>query len=53
MVGIASTRAESVQANRSESAEVAVSTRTYIVLAALTGLLILVAFAFQVVLVNR
>jgi len=30
-----------------------VSTRTYLVLAALTGLLILVAFAFQVVLVNR
>jgi hypothetical protein len=38
---------------RSESAEVAVSTRTYIVLAALTALLILLAFAFQVVLVNR
>lgn len=53
MVGIASTRAESVHANRSESAEIAVSTRTYIVLAALTGLLILVAFAFQVVWVNR
>jgi len=30
-----------------------VSTRTYIVLAALTGLVILVAFAFQVVLVSR
>jgi hypothetical protein len=30
-----------------------VSTRTYIVLAALTALLILLAFAFQVVLVNR
>lgn len=29
------------------------STRTYIVLAALTGLVILVAFALQVVLVNR
>jgi hypothetical protein len=32
---------------------VAVSTRTYIVLAALTGLVILVAFALQVLLVNR
>jgi hypothetical protein len=53
VVGIASTRAESVQANRNESAEIAVTTRTYIILAALTGLLILVAFAFQVVLVNR
>jgi hypothetical protein len=31
----------------------AVSTRTYIVLAALTGLVILVAFALQVVLVNK
>jgi len=51
--GIASARAETVQTNRSESAEIAVSTRTYIVLAALTGLLILAAFAFQVVLVNR
>jgi hypothetical protein len=29
------------------------STRIYIVLAALTGLVILVAFALQVVLVNR
>jgi hypothetical protein len=42
-----------VPAKRSENAEVAVSTRSYIVLAALTGLLILLAFAFQVVLVNR
>jgi hypothetical protein len=47
-----------VSADRSESGRthgfgVAVSTRTYLVLAALTGLLILVAFAFQVVLVNR
>jgi hypothetical protein len=31
----------------------AVSTRTYIVLAALTGLVILVAFALQVLLVNK
>ncbi len=31
----------------------AVSTRLYIVLAALTGLVILVAFALQVLLVNR
>jgi len=38
---------------QAEVASVAVSTRTYIVLAALTGLVILVAFAFQVVLVNR
>lgn len=29
------------------------STRTYIILAALTGLVILAAFAFQVILVNR
>ncbi len=29
------------------------STRTYIILAALTGLVILVAFALQVVIVNR
>jgi hypothetical protein len=36
-----------------ENADVAVSTRTYIVLAALTGLAILVAFTFQVILVNR
>ena len=36
-----------------ESDDVAVSTRTYIVLAALTGVVILVAFALQVVLVNR
>jgi hypothetical protein len=61
---IASPRAETVPTNRIESARtrgerptraerVAVSTRTYIVLAALTGLVILVAFAFQVVLVNR
>jgi hypothetical protein len=35
------------------NADVAVSTRTYIVLAALTGLAILVAFTFQVILVNR
>jgi len=61
---IASPRAKTVPTNRIESARtrgerptrgerVAVSTRTYIVLAALTGLVILVAFAFQVVLVNR
>jgi hypothetical protein len=42
-----------VPASRCESAEDVVSTRTYIVLAALTGLVILVAFALQVVLVNR
>jgi hypothetical protein len=30
-----------------------VSTRTYIILAALTGLLILVAFAVQVTMANR
>lgn len=51
--GIASTREETVQANRIESAEIAVSTRMYIVLAAVTGLVILAAFAFQVILVNR
>jgi hypothetical protein len=51
--GIASARAKTAPTNRSSSTEIAVSTRTYIVLAALTGLLILVAFAFQVVLVNR
>jgi hypothetical protein len=50
---ITSTRAEPVLASRCESAQVAVSTRTYIVLAALTGLVILVAFAVQVLLVNR
>jgi hypothetical protein len=42
-----------VQASRIESVGIAVSTRMYIVLAALTGLVILVAFAFQVILVNR
>jgi hypothetical protein len=36
-----------------QNADIAVSTRTYIVLAALTGLAILVAFTFQVILVNR
>jgi hypothetical protein len=40
-------------AEPSENSEFAVSTRTYIVLAALTGLAILVAFTFQVVLANR
>jgi hypothetical protein len=50
---IISTRAEHVLANRRESAEVAVSTRTYIVLAALTGVVILVAFAVQVVLAGK
>jgi hypothetical protein len=35
------------------AAAFAVSTRTYIVLAALTGLVILVAFALQVLLVNK
>jgi hypothetical protein len=42
-----------VLANHWESAEVAVSTRTYIVLAALTGVVILVAFAVQVVLAGK
>ena len=40
-------------ANRSKSAEVPVSTRTYIVLAALTGVVILVAFAVQVILAGK
>jgi hypothetical protein len=56
--GLASARAEFVHSDRIEpdgilNADVAVSTRTYIVLAALTGLAILVAFTFQVILVNR
>jgi hypothetical protein len=42
-----------VLANRCESAEVAVSTRTYILLAALTGVVILVAFTLQVVLAGK
>jgi hypothetical protein len=42
-----------VLADRWESAEVAVSTRTYIVLAALTGVVILVAFAVQVILAGK
>jgi hypothetical protein len=42
-----------VLASRCESAEAAVSTRTYIVLAALTGVVILVAFAVQVVLAGK
>jgi hypothetical protein len=42
-----------VHSDRIANADGAVSTRTYIVLAALTGLLILVAFATQVLLVNR
>jgi hypothetical protein len=42
-----------VLASCRESAEVAVSTRTYIVLAALTGVVILVAFAVQVVLAGK
>lgn len=50
---ITSTRAEALLANRYESAEVVVSTRTYIVLAALTGVVILVAFAVQVVLAGK
>ncbi len=50
---ITSTRAEAVLANRNHSAEVAVSTRMYIVLAALTGVVILVAFALQVVLAGK
>jgi hypothetical protein len=41
------------QSDRFESFDLAVSTRTYIVLAALTGVVILVAFALQVVLVNK
>ncbi len=51
--GLASRRAGTVHSDRIENGDVVVSTRTYIVLAALTGLVILVAFAFQVVLVNR
>src|SRR4051812_4657671 len=42
-----------VHSARFGNPETAVSTRTYIVLAALTGVVILVAFAFQVILVNR
>jgi hypothetical protein len=42
-----------VLANCCESVEVAVSTRTYIVLASLTGVVILVAFAVQVVLAGK
>jgi len=42
-----------VHSDRIQNPFLAVSTRTYIVLAALTGLVILVAFALQVVLVNR
>ncbi|MDQ1477658.1 MAG: hypothetical protein QOE62_2887, partial [Actinomycetota bacterium] len=49
---VASTRAESVPANPSDHAPSGVSTRTYIVLAAITGLVILVAFATQVLLVH-
>jgi len=56
--GLASARAEivhsdGIEPDGIEDADVAVSTRTYIVLAALTGLAILVAFTFQVILVNR
>ena len=61
--GLASARAEVVHSDEIEpdeiepdeiaNADIAVSTRTYIVLAALTGLAILVAFTFQVILVNR
>jgi hypothetical protein len=40
-------------ADEYEDVDRAVSTRTYIVLAALTGVVILVAFAAQVLLVNR
>ncbi|MDQ1384017.1 MAG: hypothetical protein QOG65_1396, partial [Actinomycetota bacterium] len=47
-----SERAESVPANPSDHAQPGVSTRTYIVLAAITGLVILVAFATQVLLVH-
>ena len=50
---ITSTRAKAVLAICRESAEVAVSTRTYIILAALTGVVILVAFAVQVVLAGK
>jgi hypothetical protein len=53
MPGIASARAQTVPTSRTDSGEDAVSTRTYIVLAALTGVVILVAFALQVLLVNR
>ena len=56
--GLASARAEVVHSDEIEpdgiaNADIAVSTRTYIVLAALTGLAILVAFTFQVILVNK
>lgn len=46
-------RAQTAHTDRIEKAGAAVSTRTYIILAALTGLVILVAFALQVVIVNR
>jgi hypothetical protein len=42
-----------VLTSRWQSAEVDLSTRTYIVLAALTGVVILVAFAVQVVLAGK
>lgn len=45
-------RAQSVPANPSDHVGAGVSTRTYIVLAAITGLVILVAFATQVLLVH-
>jgi hypothetical protein len=59
--GLALPRAETVHSDRIEGIAVtsdghrerAMSTRMYIVLAALTGLAILIAFALQVVLVNR
>jgi hypothetical protein len=56
---IASARADNAHSDRFATVAVivagiaTVSTRTYIVLAALTGLVILVAFALQVVLVNK
>jgi hypothetical protein len=52
-LGLASICAEPAHSDRFESFDLAVSTRTYIVLAALTGVVILVAFALQVVLVNK
>jgi hypothetical protein len=45
-------RAKSAPANPTHHARADVSTRTYIVLAAITGLVILVAFATQVLLVH-
>jgi preprotein translocase subunit Sec61beta len=50
---VTSARAGIVRSDQCETTDIAVSTRTYIVLAALTGVVILVAFALQAILVNR